>query len=746
MPSLRDQIFTSPTYLELLRESSAARLFMPHIDGIEVTQAIQYYHSEAHLTDRADRGRDNAIEMAAGKPAWVRVYVRSGLRGGETRGVTGKLEVLRKSGDFTYQSVTTLLPISPGSVVARADPSYDTERSNTFYSLNFVIPARQPRILERGSFDVMCGVLKLRVTIETPGGHTDSMEAEVRATLQQTLRVRVIPVTYSGPASSAMGAPVINIAAPTIANVQSTAALALTLYPVQSRGEYSRAAAITQTQHLQDTVAPGGGCSTNWNNLLAAVQQARIDDGNRSDWLYYGLLPTGTPVGTTQGTNSGCGADGIGAGTVGDQVTMAHELIHACGIKHAPCAPAGGSVGTTADRVELNYPAYEPYDPANTPQASIGEYGLNISTGQVFSPRATKDLMSYCGPVWISLYTYNLLQNNKWLAPKQVCRPPTVFDEAAYDPFWWLPGKHPEDPIMRERLISIIGVVHGPERVEVTSVMRVEAERALRDASATRLTAQLIGANGGPVAEGGVYALNAFGGGGCCCDEGAEPRQYPYVFQTFVPDVEPGAALVIRQDDRELWTRRAPDSAPQVGSLSASASEEGLALFWEAYTTGENAPEVWAQWSNDDGQTWNGLAVGLTDNQALITSAGLPAGTVLVRLLVGDGFNTVASEPAAVEIPRAAPGVSIFAPRERQILPARGPVRLWGAAVSNSGAEIADDNAQWILDDREPLPGFDVFTGELEPGEHRAILRVSEDDWQSEAVVYFTVAEPLRED
>lgn len=745
MTSLRDAIFTSPTYLDLLRESSAARLFLPHIDGIEVTQAIQYYHSDEHLTDGADRGRDNAIEMAAGKPAWVRVYVRSGLRGGDVYGVTGKLEVLRKSGDFTYQSITTLSPVSPGSVVARADPSYDTERSNTFYTLNFIIPARQPRILERGSYDVMCGALKLRVTIETPGGHTDTMEAEVRATLQQTLRVRVIPVTYNGPASSAMGAPVINIAAPSIADVQATSALALTLFPVQSRGEYSRAAAITQTQHLQDAVAPGGGCSPNWNALLAAVQQARVDDGNRSDWLYYGLLPTGTPVGTTQGTNSGCGSDGIGAGTVGDQVTMAHELIHACGIKHAPCAPAGSSVGTTADRVELNYPAYEPYDPANTPQASIGEYGLNISTGQVFSPRTTKDLMSYCGPVWISLYTYSLLQNNKWLAPKQVCRPPTVFDEAAYDPFWWLPGKHPGDPAMKERLVSIIGVVHGPDRVEVTSVMRVEAERGLSDATATRLTANLIGANAETVAAAPVYALNAHGGGGCCCDDPAASRQYPYVFQAFVPDAEPGAALVIRQDDKELWMRRAPESAPQAGPLFASASEEGLALTWEAYATGESAPEVWAQWSNDDGQTWNGLAVGLTGNQALIATAGLPAGALQIRILVGDGFNTAVSEPVAVEMPRGAPEVSILAPRDRQTLPAGGPVRLWGAAVSNSGEEIPEENAQWILDDREPVPGFDVIADGLEPGEHRAILQVREGDFGREAVVYFVVAEPLRE-
>lgn len=46
------------------------------IDGVEVSQAIQYYHADRHLTDPADRGADNSLGLVAYKPAWVRVYVR----------------------------------------------------------------------------------------------------------------------------------------------------------------------------------------------------------------------------------------------------------------------------------------------------------------------------------------------------------------------------------------------------------------------------------------------------------------------------------------------------------------------------------------------------------------------------------------------------------------------------------------------------------------------------------------------
>ena len=49
-----------------------------YVAGIEVTQGIQYYRADRHLTNADDRGPDNSVRLAAQKPAWVRVYVRSG--------------------------------------------------------------------------------------------------------------------------------------------------------------------------------------------------------------------------------------------------------------------------------------------------------------------------------------------------------------------------------------------------------------------------------------------------------------------------------------------------------------------------------------------------------------------------------------------------------------------------------------------------------------------------------------------
>ena len=73
-----------------------------YVSGIEVTQGIQYYRADRHLTNADDRGPDNSGRLAAQKPAWVRVYVRSGLLGAD-QDLTGDLVVERRTGILDTQ-------------------------------------------------------------------------------------------------------------------------------------------------------------------------------------------------------------------------------------------------------------------------------------------------------------------------------------------------------------------------------------------------------------------------------------------------------------------------------------------------------------------------------------------------------------------------------------------------------------------------------------------------------------------
>ena len=117
------------------------RLKFVSVSGMEVTQAIQSYHANQHLTDPADRQPDNAVPLVRDKPAWVRVYVSSLFYSGVT--LRGQLKVQRSTGWLPqYFDVATLAPQWPGTVTTAAD-SYAAERGTLGTTLNFIIPAAE---------------------------------------------------------------------------------------------------------------------------------------------------------------------------------------------------------------------------------------------------------------------------------------------------------------------------------------------------------------------------------------------------------------------------------------------------------------------------------------------------------------------------------------------------------------------------------------------------------------------------
>lgn len=702
-----------------------AKIVNFYIDGIEVTQAIQHYASDQHLTDSDDQGADNAVRLVTGKPAWVRVYLGSLFGSG---GVTGTLEVQRRSLGVFFQTVATLNPVppTPTDVPGVLQYDYATNRGTIGSTLNFIIPA-----------DEMIGTLRL-IARASNGNQDAEHSLTVAVTLRQTLRLAGVMIAYNGPNSNAPNAPNLTIAAPGLADLQAMSATALTLFPVRSTANYRAAGNLTLTFPLIDPGPfPTSGCGASWDTLHGMVVNARTADGNQPGWVYYGLLPNGVPTGLV----GGCGGGGVAVGPIGAPGTLAHEAGHAAGLEHAP---AGG-----APNPDPNYPAYEPYDTPANRQASIGEFGLNINNGNIAGPNMFRDFMAYGGPSWISLYHYGRLLNNAILNPATVGMDSPWWKDLVWEEYrkWpWIPLPDPppfdfdlELPMyppvwLPQDMISLIVRVERGKVAEVLHVARTRMNAQLERTASTPFTAQLQGEGGRMLAEAPLLRLDV-GACGCGGSSGKDGEPDHYLAQALVPDVAPGEALVISDSEEVVWERRAPSEPARVEGFEAFVDSDGsLQARWDA--SGE-AVEFWLRWSAD-GETWHGLATGLTGNEARLDASQLPAGNVLLQVVAHDGFFSSASRPVEVSSPGRAPVAMILHPVDGHTYAAGQTVRLWGSVSGPEGEAVASERAVWLLDGNEIARGLDAWAT-LDPGEHKLTLLVESEAGSAEATVVVLV-------
>jgi hypothetical protein len=127
-----------------------------------------------------------------------------------------------------------------------------------------------------------------------------------------------------------------------------------------------------------------------WSQLLDELRALRQVDG--SGRYYYGFVK----VGYTSGI-AGIGYIGYPVAVGWDYsqsapAVMAHELGHNFGRNHAPCGTNGDS----------SYPY---------PDGKIGTWGYDLASGALKDPNQYYDLMSYCGPQWVSDYNYEAVQS-----------------------------------------------------------------------------------------------------------------------------------------------------------------------------------------------------------------------------------------------------------------------------------------------------------------------------------------------
>jgi hypothetical protein len=705
------------------------------IQGVEVTQAIQYYRAEQHLTDINDRGPDNSLQLVENKPAWVRVYLRSGqdpsFDGGQLHNIDGTLTVERQVGG-AWSEVTTLNAINAPYSAQESFPNYAAERSNINATLNFTIPPY-----------VMSGLLRLTVnassTDECTGGDAD-YSVTVDARLHQKLQVAALRIGYDGP--NAAGTANVQEDAPPLngAGANTVAAecqFALTIFPVSSKLNLRGIGVKDATAPLNNAV-PAGGCDPNWTPIINLVAKARTNDGNKAGWIYYGFVTQNIP--RTHG-NTGCASGTNAAGIIDDGRTFAHEAGHQMGMAHAPC----GAVGTT----NKAFPQFEPYDTGLTTtnaagdtvwhDASTGEYGLNINNGDVLDPNNSEDYMSYCGPRWVSIYSHKHMANNPTLIPTKTA---TGFSAGAGNE---IPGtgignlEETEDDAPRA-LITITGYIDENGKVTDMNVARMEVRQPSIDGRITEYIAELMNEEGNPASSAFLFTLPQHwhtGASGGCCNEGAAeriPAQPPFYFIAVLEDVAVGKSLRIRKEKEIVWQKDRPRRKPEIGQVKAALDkDQRLKLSWDYEVPAEDKPEVWLRWSIDQGENWNGLTVGIRKDSADLDIDDLPAGEIIFQVLSHDGFYTISRESQSVRLPERAPMVSILHPREESPISANIPLRLSGSVSIRSLNVLKEDDYIWYIDDEEVGRGIDIWVNNPGIGKHQIKFMV--DDPAGQVVV-----------
>ncbi len=681
------------------------------IDGIEVTQATQFYHSDQHLTDPLDQEPDNNIPLVAERSAWVRVYLRSGqlqaFDDGALPGINGTLTVERFVGG-SWVELAVLDPVQ-GDLPAYADLDYVIERTALDGTLNFVL---DPELVD--------GALKLTASVDTPfarwGNGTATSVLGVSAVHHNKLKLAFIGVGYLPRPGGGGAFEPAGVFPPRLSDLMRVASRSWGMFPVADELEFRDVGSILVSDPLTNIAAAGQSSSI--EALFSSIGALRAADGDRDDWIYAVLVDGDVP--RRPDVPGGLGADGTAV--VFNSLmafTLAHEVGHAAGLDHAPCGGASGP--------DPNFPAYEPHDPPSIPTASIGEFGLIMElpfvappTGSPLWPRTGfKDFMGYCVFQWISPYHYRrLLESARLGAPQLGGGGPGGLPSPRSEPF---------------DALVLGGSIKPQGELRIGSVVRVNARDPGPGWSPTNMIAELIDDDGNSAAAARVFRqpMRAHDVDGHGSDSVA--------VLAVLPDACLGSEIRIRDGETVVWSRSRPKREPKITDLAAKVDEDGtMRLSWKTNAGDAEAPKIWVQVSADDGAHWQSVLVSDADTEARFDRRTIPGGSVAIRALLHDGFSSAASEPVGLDLEPLPPLAVIAHPEDGSAMLAGAPLNL-RCSFARTADAAEEPQLAWEIDGREAGTGTSVWVAGAEPGEHEVTLVIADSHGKSTVKSRFEV-------
>lgn len=503
----------------------------------------------------------NSVTLVAEKPAILRVYALGSSSSG--RAIEATVTVTAQRGGATLGSLTSGLRAVPGQ--ANADDLNST--------VNFDLPPAW-----------LSGQVTLTATIDQADRVSELSEGNNQRAATFTfhklppLDVTIVPIRYIHVPS---GATYADAAHDPISDWLAAS------FPA-SRVNVSYHAPYTFIGDLRQGLE--------WDRLLkglSALWQAEV--GANTSRIFYGLIPTGQ---AGQSWFEGYGISGMGwvggwrvsiGLDLGAQAgpTAGHEIGHNLGRWHAPCGDPSN--------VDPNYPY---------PNAIIGVHGVDTEEHLLLSPNQTHDMMSYCGPRWVSDYTY------EGLVQEQLARGGRL-------------APIPTSPSGEALLLR--ATVDGDR---VTALPAYQLEQALPTSEGDgSYQVQLLDAKGRVLAVHPATLLEAE-------EQGVSARMI--IANVPAPAVEVAAVRFL--EGEQVVAERVMNGATAVAPAmpaSVEATAEGVVLDWGA----ASGPAL-VRFSID-GATWSVLASDVEGGRLEIASGTLPEGPIQFEVILADGGRVI---------------------------------------------------------------------------------------------------------
>jgi len=390
-------------------------------------------------------------------------------------------------------------------------------------------------------------------------------------------------------------------------------------------------------------------CSLDWDHWWAWVFS---DEGWYARW--YGMVDDGGGFTRGLGQRPGnvatgpSGSDDWGWDYDGSYADWygAHELGHTYNRRHTACSGEADAV--------VVYPGGD-ISPTRDPNAPNALYGLDVGTLTLYPP-GTKDIMTYCGPLWLSDVTYEGIRGR-------------MVDESGLSAAAAVAE-------VGEHLVVFGAVISPTDQITLTTFYRMRDSWDAFGRVPGEYSIRLLSASGSTLAD---YAFTPsfewLDSAGSCpasggvCPEGAEATDAMIgTISEAVPWVAGTARIAIFHGTQEIGSRPASAHEPEVTLVAPNGGESftgaTIPVSWTASDDDYDALEFTLGYSTDGGSTWGILANGLTGS-SLVLDASLVEGTAQgkFRIVASDGVNTAQDDTDGVfGVPNKGPDVTIMSP------------------------------------------------------------------------------------